>query len=144
MVQTLLYTTMLKTSSGWEQALALAADRSGGGVLFHCAQGKDRTGVLAALLQHAVGDSEAQIIADYAMSEVLLKQRPEDGPPPKSSGGDGDGVDWSTLRGSPPMAMKETFDWIRKENGGAIDNFLGRCGCTDAWRQKLLRGLPEL
>ena len=54
---TLLYTGMLRSAGAavWGEALACAADRSGGGVLVHCAKGKDRTGVLCALLQHAVG-----------------------------------------------------------------------------------------
>ncbi|MGI5873278.1 MAG: tyrosine-protein phosphatase [Bacillota bacterium] len=38
------------------------------GVLFHCEAGKDRTGVVAALLLTLVGAEEAEIIDDYAAS----------------------------------------------------------------------------
>ncbi|MEO5723706.1 MAG: tyrosine-protein phosphatase [Ilumatobacteraceae bacterium] len=36
--------------------------------VFHCAAGKDRTGILAMLVLGAVGVSEAQITADYALT----------------------------------------------------------------------------
>jgi len=73
--QQLMYTAMLQSTSprSWRRALHLAADRRQGGVLIHCAQGKDRTGVLSALLQHAAGDAEEDIISAYSMSEVLLE-----------------------------------------------------------------------
>ena len=134
--QTLLYTTMLQTSSGWGEALQLAADRSTGNVLFHCAQGKDRTGVLAALLQHAAGDDQQAIVDAYAASEALLGQRPGE---PAAEEEDKPGVDWSALRGSPPEAMVQTLDWIRANHGGAIDNFLSSVRCDEPWRQTLLR-----
>ena len=135
--QTLLYTTMLQTSSGWGEALQLAADRSSGNVLFHCAQGKDRTGVLAALLQHAAGDDQREIVEAYAASEALLGQRSDE--PASREDQDQPGVDWSALRGSPPEAMEQTLEWIRVNHGGAIDNFLSSVGCGEDWRQTLLR-----
>ena len=39
-----------------------------GAVLFHCTAGKDRTGVLAALLYLLLGVAEEDIIADYQVS----------------------------------------------------------------------------
>ena len=42
--------------------------------LIHCAAGKDRTGVMVALLLHALGVVEEHIVADYAASHV---HRPE-------------------------------------------------------------------
>jgi protein-tyrosine phosphatase len=38
-------------------------------LVFHCAQGKDRTGILAALVLGALGVPNDTIIADYALSE---------------------------------------------------------------------------
>jgi protein-tyrosine phosphatase len=49
------------------------------GVLFHCAGGKDRTGVLAALLLRLVQVPIDAVEADYIRSEARL--RPADGPP---------------------------------------------------------------
>jgi protein tyrosine/serine phosphatase len=51
------------------QAFAHAAP---GGVLIHCLAGKDRTGIAVALLLGLTGVSEADIAADYALSEAGL------------------------------------------------------------------------
>ena len=53
-------------------AVRLLADPSNQPALFHCAAGKDRTGVLAALLLDAVGVEEEAIVADYALSEAHM------------------------------------------------------------------------
>jgi protein-tyrosine phosphatase len=45
-----------------------------GGVLFHCAGGKDRTGVLAALLLRLVGVAIDAVEEDYVRSEVRLRR----------------------------------------------------------------------
>ena len=52
------------------QAMADAAS----GVLFHCAVGKDRTGVVAMLLLKLAGVSDADIIADYAVTDIYMKE----------------------------------------------------------------------
>lgn len=43
-------------------------------VVFHCTAGKDRTGVLTALLLAVVGVNDASIVADYARSEAAMPQ----------------------------------------------------------------------
>ena len=45
---------------------------SDGGVLFHCQEGKDRTGIISALLLLLAGVSDIDIYADYAISNVYL------------------------------------------------------------------------
>ena len=42
--------------------------------VFHCAAGKDRTGVLAAVVLDAVGVSSAAVIADYALTAQRIRQ----------------------------------------------------------------------
>lgn len=44
-----------------------------GGILFNCFLGKDRTGVLSALLLLLCGVSEIDVLADYMVSSVYLK-----------------------------------------------------------------------
>lgn len=45
-----------------------------GGVLFHCMVGKDRTGVVAMLLMQLAGVAEADIVADYAVTDVFMRE----------------------------------------------------------------------
>lgn len=45
------------------------------GVMFFCTAGKDRTGVVSALLQHRAGLSREMIVADYLRSGENLKER---------------------------------------------------------------------
>lgn len=47
---------------------AVLAGLEKGGVLFHCAAGKDRTGVLAAVLLELLGVNRTDIVADYEVS----------------------------------------------------------------------------
>ena len=56
------------------RAIAAAPD---GAVLVHCAGGKDRTGLVAALLLHLAGVDDGEIAADYALSEERLRPRHE-------------------------------------------------------------------
>lgn len=51
------------------RALAAVADAPEGGVLVHCAGGKDRTGLVAALLLRLVGVPAAAVAEDYAATE---------------------------------------------------------------------------
>jgi protein-tyrosine phosphatase len=46
--------------------------RAPGAVLFHCAAGKDRTGIFAAAVLSALGAHEDAIITDYALSDALM------------------------------------------------------------------------
>lgn len=56
------------------RAIAHAPD---GGIVVHCVGGKDRTGLLAALLLDLAGVSPEDIAADYALSEDRLRPRHE-------------------------------------------------------------------
>lgn len=52
------------------RALEVLADDGFGPVVFHCASGKDRTGLLAALVLALLGVAEADIVEDYALTEL--------------------------------------------------------------------------
>lgn len=55
------------------KTLAVIADAGPGPLLFHCVQGKDRTGVIAALLLAVADVVPAAIAADYAASSENLR-----------------------------------------------------------------------
>ncbi len=94
-----------------------AADAEGR-VLFHCAAGKDRTGVAAALLLDLAGVDEATIIEDYTLTESLLApmlndwlpQMQERGIAPEKA---------KTLMAAPAEAMVSAIAHIRQTYGNA-------------------------
>ena len=45
-----------------------------GGLLFHCAAGKDRTGVVAAILLMLAGAGRAELLADYLLTAAYLRE----------------------------------------------------------------------
>jgi len=53
------------------------ANAPAGGIVIHCAGGKDRTGLVSALLLHLAGVDDEDIAADYALSEERLRPRHE-------------------------------------------------------------------
>lgn len=82
-----------------------------GPALFHCAAGKDRTGILAMLLLGAVGVSREDIIADYEMSHHYIRSFTED------------------ISGSHGSNMQKLFDEIVEE-WGSVTGFLQECGIS--------------
>jgi hypothetical protein len=69
----LLYREALELDAArFAEAVGFLADREGG-VLFHCAGGKDRTGVLAALVLRLVGVPVDAVAEDYVRSEARLR-----------------------------------------------------------------------
>jgi protein-tyrosine phosphatase len=100
----------------------------GGAVLFHCAVGKDRTGVVAALLLDLLGVSRKQILEDYTASgenlAVLaaeLVRRYERNP--------AEGVHPDLLRCN-PRNMERMLDVLQAEYGGAA-GYLRRAGVSE-------------
>jgi protein-tyrosine phosphatase len=58
-------------------AVRAVANASAGGIVVHCVGGKDRTGLLSAILLHLAGVDDEDIAADYALSEERLRPRHE-------------------------------------------------------------------
>ena len=119
-----------------------------GGVAYHCAVGKDRTGLLTALLLGALGVDEETIVADYARSSLAITvqatwaliygvyDRPVTDEDLES------GV-WSAR----PDTMRATLAWLRAEHGG-VEGYLTAAGLApevpEALRARLLvDGPPE-
>ena len=67
-----IYPTFLETGRGAYRTLADTLGETDGGFLYHCAVGKDRTGVATALLLDLVGVADDEILDDYSHSARLL------------------------------------------------------------------------
>lgn len=63
------------TSDEWQTIFQVLLDNHDGAVLWHCTNGKDRTGAVAAILLSALGARRADIIEDYLVTNRYLAER---------------------------------------------------------------------
>lgn len=96
-------------------------------ILFHCTAGKDRTGVLAMLLLQLAGVSAENIIADYACTEIYMKEI-FDKQKEQLRRMLGTEVPGNLLE-SPAHVMKETLDYLCDVYGGA-EAYMAEIGLT--------------
>lgn len=69
------YPTKLYSHRGIYRRMLLCLASSDTPLLFHCAAGKDRTGVAAALILALLGVDEVQIVDDYLLTQPLIEGR---------------------------------------------------------------------
>jgi protein tyrosine/serine phosphatase len=121
----------LLESSGAEVAAALTAVATApeGGVLVHCHAGKDRTGLLTALLLDLAGAERSSIAEDYALSGTLLARTLSDwvdeAPDERERGRR------TRLSATPAAAMLDVLAELDARHGGAR-RFLLEAGATGA------------
>jgi protein-tyrosine phosphatase len=108
------------------RALTAVAD-AGGPVCFHCAGGKDRTGIVAALVLRLAGVPLAEVGADYALSAVLLEKEP---PRPNPS------ARWTFTRHTPSESMRRAIEHVERAHG-SVAGYLRACGLDDARIERL-------
>jgi protein-tyrosine phosphatase len=100
-----MYVTAVETrGEAIEAILSRIATVREGAVLFNCTAGKDRTGVIAALLLGLAGVSHTDIIADYALTEALIPELVAEFLSRSRANG-GDVATYATLLESPASAM---------------------------------------
>jgi protein-tyrosine phosphatase len=112
-----------------------------GGVLIHCHAGKDRTGIVVALLLSLVGVPDDAIAADYALSypnlipvyDALLDERGVTDPAERAR--------LHASRRSDPETILATLAHVRERHGGP-ESYLLAAGLTSddlaALRTRLL------
>lgn len=91
--------------------------------LVHCSAGKDRTGVVMALVLAALGVPDPVIAADYALSSTYLDpdRTPAIGQV-QASTGLGDDLTRALLA-SPPALILDTLAWVRAASG-SVEGYL--------------------
>ena len=65
--------TAMLSHSNIAKAIAAVSDAPPGGVVIHCHAGKERTGIIAALLLSLAGVPDAAVAADWASSDAYLQ-----------------------------------------------------------------------
>ncbi len=99
------------------KALEVVADADGA-VLFHCAAGKDRTGILAMLILSCMGVDREDILVDYQCSSTYITKFTTD------------------ISGSNIYNMKKVLEWIDK-NWGGVPEYLQHIGAQSETIQKI-------
>jgi protein-tyrosine phosphatase len=113
--------------------------REGRRAVFHCTAGKDRTGVIAALLLNLSGAADRDIIADYALSgermrpffAAMIRQAREAGV-----------VIPEHLLRSDPAFMEELLSFLKQTYTGA-ESYLLNAGLSARDLAELLDGLID-
>lgn len=124
--------------AGLAQAVRLLA-QCDGTLLFHCTAGKDRTGLVAALVLEAVGVDRKTIVHDFALThdrieplrERLLADAERNGVARK---------DFGRLLGATPDLIGPALAHLAEKYGGAVA-YLKRHGITDAELAQLRKKL---
>lgn len=124
----------LNLKEAWSNIFEILLNNDG--VLFHCSQGKDRTGVVIAVILNALGIDKEIIFKDY----LLTNERPvffgnQDLPKEVQE----ILADYFSAK---PEYLQAAFDYI-KEQYGSIEDFLKKCCSLDeakiaAFRNKYL------
>lgn len=122
------------------EVFELIANAEGTSVLFHCAAGKDRTGVVAALLMNLAGVPREAIVSDYAETEINLApimeelrgDRPEAMPEAM----------YEVFLGSAPSNMEQMLDHLQAAYGDA-EQYFASIGLEDKQIEALRRKLLE-
>lgn len=125
---------------GIKYVLDLCAEKERHPVAFYCTAGKDRTGVLAAIILSICGTDSTDIVEDYSLSANVyaemndhtamvcaLNQR---------------NLDPRTFLGAPPEVMADTLLSI-KENYGSVEGYCDWIGFGPEHREKLKKALTE-
>lgn len=105
---------------------AIAHAAPAGGVVIHCAAGRDRSGMVAAMLQDLAGDSDGQIAGSYAPAVRAINERYRTHGPPHARERY---IEESELAPLLEKRGRAVVAFVRELDTG---NFLQRQGLTDA------------
>jgi protein tyrosine/serine phosphatase len=109
-------------------AVRAIANAPEGGVVIHCAGGKDRTGLLTALLLHVAGVDVDEIAADYALSEERLRPRHAEWFAEAETEEDLERL--KRMAQTPAESIKGVFAELERRHG-SIEGYLRNAGLSD-------------
>jgi len=109
-------------------AIRAVANAPESGLVTHCAGGKDRTGLLTALLLHVAGVDIDEIAADYALSEERLRPRHEQWFAEAESEEDLERL--KRMVQTPAESIRGVFEELERRYG-SVTGYLHDAGLTD-------------
>ncbi len=129
-----------RCQNGMRSVFESMADEDAGAVLVHCTAGKDRTGIIIALLLQLAGVPASIIAEDYAATALHIESILED----LRKGAQEQGQDmerYEQMLLAEPQAMLEFLSYVEQTYGGA-EAYLLEIGITstqiDSLRKKLV------
>lgn len=136
------YITRCEDNRPWVRRFLELAAAARGGMLFHCTTGKDRTGLCACFLLSLAGVARADIVADYAVSELYLQPVFD-----AMRGGrlqpQGEGTRYhETMFHTPPSAMEGLLDYLCRTYG-SVREYLGTTGVTEETLETIRKKFVE-
>ena len=108
------------------QVLTIIADAPTGTVLFHCTAGKDRTGIISALLLGLAGVNSDTIVADYALTAQMIAPMVEEIISHAAARG-ADVESFRPLLASDPGTMVATIAYI-EANHASVGDYIEKIG----------------
>jgi protein tyrosine/serine phosphatase len=125
---------------GIKYVLELVADKNRHPITFYCTAGKDRTGMLAAIILALCGAKPEDIVEDYALSANVYAQMNDHqamvGALSQRS------LDPKTFLGAPPSVMKEILVAIENEYG-SVAGYCTWIGFGPEMQEKLRKACME-
>ena len=123
---------------GVKYVLELCADEERHPVAFYCTAGKDRTGIIAAIILSVLGVPDEAIVEDYSLSANVYAEMNDH----KAMVGalSQRNLDPKTFLGAPPDVMRVTLEAIR-ENYGDVEGYLDFIGFGPEKRAQLKKAL---
>ena len=114
------YAHMLDQSAGRirDALSAVAAEVAEHPTVFHCTAGKDRTGIVAALVLALLGVSDEDIVADYVLTQEVMPEMIERFPRRALRGSEGPRFPSPILRAEADT-MRETLSVLAEDYGSA-------------------------
>ncbi len=134
-------TTLATRQTAIRDVLDAIADAREGAVLFHCTAGKDRTGLIAALLLGLADVEEREIVSDYAQTKPLIAGLVQEFLELAKQNGT-DLVSYRKLLECTPETMRDVMDHIRHRYC-SVARYIDEIGLNSpnqtALKEKLLR-----
>jgi len=132
--------SLAANTTQYRQVFEAMAAAQPGPVLFHCTAGKDRTGMISALLLSLAGVSRSDIVHNYSLSAGYLATPEQQGPQVAEMIRQNPKI--VALMGSPPEAIESFLDALERQHGGARAYFRS-IGVSDVDVAKLQRRLGQ-
>lgn len=125
---------------GIKYVLEICADTNRHPVAFFCTAGKDRTGIIAAIILSLCGVSIDHIVEDYSLSANVYAEMNDH----KAMVGalSQRNLDPKTFLGAPPQVMKDTLLAI-KHQFGSVEEYCNWIGFTSEKQQQLRNAIMK-